>query len=250
MRNYHEDDIKGLIDLYNSSPIKGAYFVRNESFLRHFIRYPGVEDGILVAEKDGGIEGIAIVSMGDKKDLNEGKIVELRAKNASTTGLLIQKALQYCRDKGADIVFVRPPIHEDTGKVFDSWIKVDSGVMMLKPLSLLPLLKALLDAELVKKNYIGKSLVFILDEELIGVEVAADGVQIGQLNGTFRKSAIVVAMSSKTALEILFGWTSPYTAYLARRLKIRGLGNVLGVLRLLCSLRIKAPWNVALIDEV
>ena len=251
MRNYKEDDVEGIINLYNSNPMKGPSFIRNESFLRYFIRYPGVlQDGIFIAQKDGEIEGIAIVSISDKEDLREGKIIELRAKNASIIDLLLQKVLQYCRDKGADMVSVRPLTQEGTDKIFDGWIKVAPAIMMAKPLSILPILKPLLDIDLVKKAYVGKSLVFSLDEEIIRVEITAEAVQISELDRTPQNSAIQVTMSSKTALEIIFSWTNPYIAYLARKIKIRGLQNTLGVLRLLYSIRIKSPWHVAIVDDM
>jgi hypothetical protein len=251
VRNYMEVDVEGIISLYNSNPMKGPSFIRNESFLRYFIGYPGVlEDGIFVAQKDGEIEAIAIVSISDKEDLREGKIIELRAKNASIIDLLLQKVLQYCRDKGADMVSVRPLTQEGTDEIFDGWIKVAPAIMMAKPLSILPILKPLLDTDLVRKYYAGRGLIFILDEEIIGVEVSSNGVQIGEVDRTLQDSAIEVTMSSKTALEIIFGWTNPYIAYLARKIKIRTRKNAPKVLRLLHSIRIEAPWHVALVDDM
>jgi hypothetical protein len=251
VRNYKEDDLVGIVNLYNSSPMKGPFFVRDESFVRHFFRYPGVlQDGIFIAQSHGEIEGIAIVSIIEKEDLREGKIIELQAKNTSIIDLLLQKSLQYCRDKGADMVSVKPPTQEGTDRVFSDWIKVAHAIIMVKPLSILPILKGLLRIDLVKKDYVGKSLVFILDDEIFRVEVNANGIRIGELDKTPDNSAIQVTMSSKTALEIIFGWTNPYIAYSARKIKIRGLKNALGVLRLLYFIRIKSPWHVAIVDDM
>ena len=240
----------GIINLYNSSLPNGPSFVRNADFLRHLMHYPGTQDAIFVAEKGSEIEGIAIVSISNKEELIEGNIIELRAKNASTIDLLIQKTLQCCCARGVDIVSVRPLMDKDTAKIFDGWIKVDFGVMMAKPLYILPILEALLNTDLVKKHYTQKSLVFNLDEEIIRLEVSANGVQIGELGRPLENSAIQVTMSSKTFLDIIFAWANPYIAYLAGRIRIRGLKNALVVLRLLYSIRIESPWYVALADQV
>lgn len=250
MRNYHEDDVAGVIGLYDSTPIKGPFLVRNESFFRHFIRHPGVHNGVFVAEKDGEIEGIAIVPISEKEDLIEAKIIELRARNPLITDLLVQRALQYCHDKRADIVYIRPPIYEGVDKIFERWIKVDSGIMMAKALSVLPILKPLLDTDLVRKQYAGKSLLFVFDEEIIRVEVSSNAINAAVIDKVPQNPHIVVRMSSKTFLEIVFGRANPLIAYLARKIEVRGLKNTLGILKLLHSIRTRASWNVALVDEV
>ena len=250
VRNYTEDDLESVINLYTSAPVKGPFFERNESLLKHFMRYPGVEDGILVAEEGGDIQGIAIVSISRKEDLIESRIIELRAKDTSTTGLLVQEVVQYCRNRGVDIVSVRPPILEGTDKILDGWIKVDTGVMMAKPLSILPILNALLDTDFVKSHYMSKSFEFILDEEIIRVQVTDNGVLTTGMDMVQRNSDVLVQMSLKTFLEIVFGWTNPYVAYVARRIRVQGLQNAPGILKLLHSVRIGARWNVAIVDEV
>ena len=250
VRTYREDDLEGIINAYTSTPMKGPFFERNESFLIHFMRYPGVEDGIFIAQRNREIEGIAIVSISDKEDLREGKIIELWSRSASTLDLLVQKALQYCSSKGVDRVQVKPPVLEGINRIFDDWIKMYHPNVMAKPLSVLPILKALLDTDLVKSHYMKKSFVFILDEEIIRVQVTANGVLTTKLDRVQQNSDVLVEMSSKIFLEIFFGWTNPYMAFVARRIRIQGLQNVHMILKLLNSVRITVPWNVAIVDDM
>ena len=250
VRNYTEDDLEGIINSYTLTPMKGPFFERNESFLRYFMRYPGVEDGIFIAQRNREIEGIAIVSISEKEDLREGEIIELWSRSASTVDLLVQKSLQYCSSKGVDRVQVKPPVLEGIDRIFDDWIKMCHPNVMAKPLSVLPIIKALLDTDFVKSHYMRKSFVFILDEEIIRVQVTADGVLTTELDRVQRNSDVLVEMSSKTFLEIVFGWTNPYMAYVARRIRVQGLQNAHMILKLLHSVRIGAAWNVAIVDDM
>lgn len=250
IRNYsEEDDLEGILNLYNSMNI---FFSREMKFFRHFINFPGVQkDGIFVALRNGVVDGIAIISIAEKEDIIEGKIIELLAKSILSMDMLIQRAVEYCCNKGADIIFLRSMM--DSGMidpVLNGWIKDDTGVIMAKPLSILPILQILLDIDLVKRFYTGKSILFVFGDETIEVRVTHESLYVSHSIAEITNSAVSVTMDPKTFLEIIFGLINPSVAYLTGKIRIRGVKNVFKILKLLNYLKTDAHNNIALVDDV
>lgn len=250
IRAYNENnDLKEVINLYNSID---TFFSRDMKFFRHFINFPGVhKDGIFVAMRNGVVDGIAIVSIDEKEEVIEGKIIELLAKSILSMDMLIQRVEEYCCNKGADIIFLRPI--GDSGiidQVLNGWIKDDAGVIMAKPLSILPILQILLDIDLVKRFYAGKSILFVFSDETIKVRVTHESLYITHPIAEITNSDVLVKMNPKIFLEITFGLTNPYLAYLTGKVRIRGVKNIFEILKLLNYLKINARHSIAVVDDV
>lgn len=250
IRNYsEEDDLEGILNLYSST---NTFFTRNMEFFRHFTNFPGVQkDGIFVALINGVVDGIAIISIAEKEDIIEGKIIELLAKNILSMDMLIKRAVEYCCNRRVDIIFLRPTM--DSGmmdRVLNGWIKDDAGVIMAKPLSILPILQILLDTDLVKRFYTGKSILFVFGDETIEMRITQGSLYISHSVAEITKSDILVTMEPKTFLEIIFGSISPSVAYLTGKIRIRGIKNVFKILKLLKYLKANTCNNIALVDDV
>ena len=250
LREYNEnDDLEGILNLYKST---NTFFSRDLEFFRHFTNFPGVhKEGIFVALRNGVVDGIAIVSVDEKEDVIEGKIIELLAKSILSMDVLIQRAVEYCCNKGADIIFLRPMM--DSGmmdQVLNGWIKDDAGVIMAKPLSILPILQILLDVDLVKRFYTGKSILFVFSDETIEVKVTHESLCISHPIEEITNSDILVKMDPKTFLEIIFGLINPYIAYLTGKIRIRGVKNIFKILKMLNCLKINVWHSIAFVDDV
>ena len=221
-------------------------------FFRHFTTFPGVhKDGIFVALRKGVVDGIAIIAITEKEDIIEGKIIELLAKNILSMSMLIQRAVEYCCDKGADIIFLKPTKDSSTiDHVLNGWLKDDAGVMMAKPLSILPILKALIDVDLVKRYYIGKNILFVFGDEAIEVQVTHESLSISPPVGKIMNSNVLVKMDPKTFLEIIFASINPFVAYLTGKILIRGVKDIFKILKLLNRFKTATYQNVALVDVV
>jgi hypothetical protein len=251
IRIFTEDDLPGVLSLYDSTLSKSPHFARDGSFVRYFTHYTGVSaDGVFVALENDRIVGFAIASITSEGDLRQGSIVELRAMDTACLESLIQAACDYCAGKGVDMMVVVPPPGLDTGKVFSSWLEFGRTVMMCRPLSILPVLEALLDTERVKRCYAGKELLFMVDGETIQVRISGDSVEAIEISGASDKVDTLIVVSSRTLIAIACGMASPCLAYLARRVRVRRFRDVAMVLRLLRDLRLDKPWYVALGDSM
>ena len=250
IRNYsEEDDLEGILNLYRAT---NTFFSRDMKFFRHFINFPGVQnDGIFVALRKGVVDGITIVSIDEKEDIVEGKIIELWAKNILSMSMLIQRAEEYCCNKGADIIFLKPTMDSSMiDQVLNGWVKDDAGVIMAKPLSILPILNVLLDIDQVKRFYTGKVLLFIFGDETLEVQVTHESLCISYPIAEITNSDVLVKMDPKTFLGIIFASINPFVAYLTGKIRIRGVKNVFKILKLLNSFKTTTCRNVALVDVV
>lgn len=250
VRNYREeDDLERVLSLYDSNPRSFPVLTRDRDFFKHFTTYPGVEPGgIFISESDGKINGVVIVAINEEEGLREGQITELWVASDLAAKMLSEKAFEYCCDKSADIVSARPLMNDDIGKIFSGWLKIESGVMMVKPLCLTPLIEALVGSRnIIKKSLLGKRLVIVFEEEIIEINAVIETVSVSRLDEIPPHSDILVRISARTFLEIIFGLTNPWAAYLRGRVKIKGIGNVSSVLRFLSSIKIGAP-QAALVD--
>ena len=250
IRHYNEnDDLDAIINLYKSAP---SFFPRDENIFRHFTNFPGVqEDGIFVVLTGEVIDGIAIVSIVEKDNIIEGKIIELLANSTLSMDLLVQKVEEYCRNKGADIIFLRPMIKCDVGEqCLKGWVEDDSSVMMVKPISILPILQFLLDGDMVKKFYAAPNISFVFNDAKIEVKVTADSLYVMHPIAKNTNSDVLIKMNPKTFLEIIFGLINPYIAYLTGNVKIHGTKNIFNVLKLLKCLKTKMNQSIAIVDSI
>lgn len=251
IRNYRQEDLPAVIELYSSSQIKAPFIVRDKDSFDYFTSYPGVKtDSIFIAASEDKIEGVAILAIIQKR-YNVGRIIELWATDATAQNALLQKAAEYCRNNDIDAVEVKAPTFLDSGKTFADWQRMDQReVMMAKPLSLVPLFQALLDTTTSAKIGDGKRFLLICDDETIEVEISQAEAKIIERDKSWQdKDGILVEVSSKTLLEMIFGRANPYLAFLSKRIKIRGIRNILPTIQMLKAIRIDQPWTVAIVDR-
>ena len=250
IRNYEPEDLPDVAKLYSSSQVKSPFFLRDKDYFDYFTSYPGVkEDRIFIAASERGVEGVAIIAIVQER-YTLGKIIELWASEVATGDALVQKAVEYCRNNNIDGVEVKAPTFLDSGKTFANWQRIDQrGVMMIKLFSLVPLLQALFDTTALKKIGGGKGFLLVCDDETIDVKINKTEAKIVEGNESWQRSAsIVVRFSSKTLLEIIFGSANQYIAFLSGRIKIKGIKNILRVMKMFKAIRISQPWTAAIVD--
>ena len=241
VRNYRQADLPYILELYDY-PLAGNYhFNRDKNFLKHFMRYPGVhEDSMFVATVDNEITGLAIISIETGEwDLRLGNIVELVAKDASSTCALIEAALKYSVGKDLDAIVMAPPPPLAAEHVLKGWLRFETGVMMVKALSFSSLLQVLLNAREIefKEYFAGKRVVFGVGDEFVEVKATPERVEIGEIEGKPEGDAIAVTMSPQTFLKVVFDGINPFMAYLTGKVKIRGVKNTIPTFKLLRTLK-------------
>lgn len=252
VRNYRDADLPSIVRLYGLDGIEAPYFLKDKNYISYFTSYPGVrEDSIFVAASEHGIEGLAIIAI-VQRSYTVGRIIELWARETAVVNALLQKAMEYCRDNSVDAVEISPPTFLDSGDTFADWLRIDQGgVLMAKPLSLLPLLQAVFNTEVAKEIKAGKGFLFVCDDEAIEVNISETEVNIFERAklGEDSDDTILIKGSLKTLLQIVFGLTSPYMALLTGRLKTRGVRSIIRTMKMLRAIRINKSWTVAIVDE-
>lgn len=251
IRNYRQEDLSDVIKLYSSSQIKSPFFLRDKDYFDYFASYPGVkEESIFIAASEHRIEGVAVLAI-IHKGYTVGRIIELWASEAIVENALLQKAVEYCRNNNVDAVEVKVPTFLDSGETFAGWHRIDRReVMMAKPLSPLPLLQALFDTAAIRNIGNGKGFILMCDDETIEVKINKTEVKIVERDKSWWDSdSIVVKVSSKTLLEIIFSTANWYMAFLGGRIKIRGIKNIPRVMKLFRGIRINEPWTVSIVDS-
>jgi hypothetical protein len=251
VRNYREEDLPRALVLYGSVSDKSLRYARDERVLRFLTHYPGVsEDGIFIAEEEQEIAGLAVVAITDAGELRQGNIIELQAKDVPSLVSLVQAALHYCEDKNLDMIMAVPPVHLDSGRAFSDWQRSETTVMMCKLLSGPALIERLLDNEDIRNSYSGKRLVFYIDGEIVEVEITPESVRVTRGNSDASRAAISVTASAKVLLELAFGVSNPYGAFLTRQVRIGKLKDAPLVLGLLSRIKLNSPMFLPLGDRI
>jgi len=252
VRNYRDADLPSIVRLYDLDGIEAPYFLKDKNYISYFISHPGVrQDSIFVAASEHGIEGLAIIAI-VQRSYTVGRIIELRAREVPVANALLQKAIEYCRDNSVDAVEISPPTSLDSDNTFADWLRMDQGgVLMAKPLSLLPLLQAVFNTEAGPEIKVRKSFLFACDTETVEVKITRTEVSIIERDKSWEGSdnTILIRVSLKTLLEMIFGLTKPCVALLTGRVKIRNIGSFIPAMMMLRAIRIKNPWTVAIADE-
>jgi len=251
IRRYRPEDYSDVIKLYNSTGTGSPFLARDGQYFNYFLSHPGVrQDSIFVAASEDGVEGVSIIAINQDERYTIGKIIELWASGTVVGSALVQKAVEYCCDKGVDRLEVSPPAFLDSGKTFAGWQKISQrGVFMVKPLSLKPLLKALFDVTALKRIGPGKGFAFVCGNETIRVKITGTSVNIEDNKSPWDGSHIMVRVSPQTLLELIFGSANPYIALLTGRIKIRPLRSTSRALEILRAIRISQAWSLAIVDS-
>jgi putative sterol carrier protein len=249
VRNFREGDTPGIAELYHSSNLKSPRFLRSENYFKRIISYPGVSsESVFVAVAEEHIKGIIVISLSRRDDHSEGKIIEIWAQEIETARSLLERAELYCEDQDVDTLTVKPPATLANKKIFANWANMgQEGVTLIKLLSLLPLVQALGNKQV--KDLVKKDILLLFDEEAVRIRTSQASWEVSQADHcSFDPNSIVVKMSSKTFLQIVFGLANPYKAYLNGSIEIHGLKNTLKTLKLLRRLSINIPWSLAFVD--
>lgn len=251
VRNYKEEDLPRVLVLYSSISNNSLHYARDEQVLRYLTHYPGVsEDGIFIAEEDQEIIGLAVVAITDAGEFRQGNIIELQAKDVPSLVSLVRAALHYCEGKYLDMIMAVPPLHLDLERAFSGWQRSETTVMMCKLLSGLSLVKGLLDSKDIRNSYSGKRIIFYIDSEKVEVEVTPESVRVTKGDSDDSRAAISVMVSAKVLLELAFGASNPYRAFLTRQLRIGRLKDAPLILRLLSRIKLNAPMFLPLGDRI
>ena len=251
VRNYKPQDLPDISRLYASSQPEAPFFLRDKDYFDYFTSHPGVrEDSVFVAASEVGVEGVAIIAVVHEK-YTLGRIIELWANGGAAGKALLERAVAYCRDNNIDAVELSSPALPDLGSLSADWWPIDrGGRLMAKPLSLVPLLRALVNTPSVSKIGMGRRFLFVCQSETIDMKITESGGSVTRGDPSRRglENAANVRLSPTTLLGVLSGSLSPYVAFLTRRIKIRGIRNAFLVMNLLKAMRIDHPWLVAIAD--
>jgi putative sterol carrier protein len=252
VRTYREGDLSSIIELYDEACPDSPHFTRSAAFLEHYMNYPDVDkDGAFLAQVDGEITGLAIVSVTrEQGGLTQGNIIELQTKDAVSMQLLIEAVLDYCRKKDVDTIVVVPPLIEGSEGILEGWLKFDTGVMMGKALCLPSLIHALLSTDEIKTSFAGKRVVFRVGDQTIDAEMTTEGINVADSARKSNGAAAEIIVSPHVFLEIVLGKLNPYVAGLTGRVRVKALGNTVSMLRLLHMMRIEEPFHTSLADRM
>jgi hypothetical protein len=251
VRNFRQGDLPFLKRLYKNVSTKSFHFVRDESFLRYFMDYPGVDkQGIFVVQGTNEITGFAIVSVTEEMGLRQGKILELQVNDAFSMRALIRVALDYCKHRDVDTVMVVPPLLEEPNEILKDWIKFETGVMMTRILSVPSVLKALLSSEEIRNSYAKLRIVFHVGDEIVEAKITPELVEVNPLDSEPEEADLLVRLSFQTLLKIVFHRANPYLGYLTGRIRVRVMRNTLRLLKLLNMMRLTTPLHVSLLDRM
>lgn len=254
MRNYRQEDLPYILELYDHTLTGSFHFNRDKNFSKHFMRYPGVhKDSIFVATVDNEITGLAIISIETREwDLRLANIVEFQAKDASSMRALIQVALKYSIGKNVDAIVMVPPPTLASEQALKGWLKFETGVMMVKALSFSSLLQVLFSAREMelKKYFAGKRVVFGVGDEFVEVKATPERVEISEIDGEPEGDAITLTMSPQTFLKVVFGGIHFFIACLTGKVKIRGVKNVIPIFNLFRMLKLANRVYVSNADRL
>lgn len=252
VRDFQQIDSKHLIGLYDRSLAENVHFIRKEHFLKYFMQFPGVNgDSVFVAEMNGDITGLAIVSVTTEiGGLRQGSIIELLARDLLSMRALIRAAVDFCNLKDVDLIVAVPPPLPGADVIFEDWSKFETNVMMTTILSLSSLLQPLLSSEKIRTVYARKKVVFQVGRETVEARIGSRTIEIGKIKGELRHADILVSASPQSFLRIIFGQLNPYVAYLSRRIRIRGVKNALPMLKLLRMMQLTKPFYTSLADRL
>jgi len=246
IREYNKADFPSVLKLYEHSPAT-PHFVRDEGFISYFIDRYASEGNVFIAVEDEKIVGIATTSITTEEDLGQGNITELKAQDIKVLRALVQAAVDYCTKRDVDIILATPPF--DSSEAFDDWLELQTGVMTARIEAPLPFLKTLLDAPQIRNSFTGKKITFQIDKEIIKVKITPETIETTQRD-TLDKTAINVALSSKTLLEIACGRLSPMKALLTLKLRSWHPMSIGTVLRLLKMAGLPQQWFIPLADRL
>lgn len=268
IREYQEEDLKKVHDLYKSRLIDRVHFSRDIEFIEHFIHFPVAKKCLYVAvskeehEHREEIVGFMIVAIIDKREYTQGVIAELCSVNETVTKSLVKKAISYCIKKRADIIGATC-FTDKKGKAFsksEGWFKANPYLMMGAVGSPLVVLQSLLKPKLKLLKRFVNGILFIIDDKMVHVSARNESLSVNLVEGKRIFADYSVRMDSHVFSAIVIGRSSPYFMYFRRKVLIKKLifassvfQNLIykyKILNLLASLRIRKALHMTIIDAL
>lgn len=251
VRNFKDEDIGEMVRIFEDYHTKFAGFIpRTPEIWKYLILdRPGVpKDGIFVAQLGEEVVGYTVVGFKKMGGAKVATIYELCAKSIDITSKLLEVANNYAHEYTADYILAQPPptqsaIHKCLRQ--HDFVKIDEPatkimVTLINPAKILEKLADVFNdrkkkddslKKLVKNN---RKLLIKVDENYITIHV--QGGEIGVRPGR-EKANVTLEMTPYNFLRIFLGLTSPFRAYLTRRVKIRGILSNITIFRLIKALQ-------------
>lgn len=248
IRIYNQADLEGVIDLYRRS--NGLFFKRDKIYIKYFLSHPDISpDGILILDDKGVIKGISFIGINNVENVFNGSILELMGYNELCSNILLKESIDYCIRKNVDIIYY-DFISNYRDVSLSNWIKLNKGVMMLKPLTVKPLLEKVINEPFVKNKIKNKTILFMFESETLSINFSTSGdIELTNADRQLH-SKLVIKLDSKIFLEILLGRLNPLVAYLNGDVHINGLKNSVTMLKILSYLYGTVSIKISNIDIV
>ena len=251
IRKYEESDLKSVMKLYERMMSKYVHLTLSENFFKYFMEYPGVyEDGILTVERTGEVVGFEIISILSQMNIKVGNIITFLANDIHSAELLLESAENYCIAQDVDLIMAAPSPHLATTFDIKEWNRFVPSVLIAKGMTLVPLLEAILSRrEDLKRVFGGRTIQLSLEDENIQISIKQDELEVKEIDQETKNHSKLVT-DKKTLLNIIFGQTNPFVAYLRGKLSIRNRKDVLMILRFLRKLKFKDSIFTSLGDRI
>ena len=251
IRKYKESDLKSVTKLYENMMSEYVHLPLDEKFIKYFMEYPGVyEDGILTAERAGEVVGFEIISILSQMNIKVGNILTFLANDIHSAELLLESAENYCIVQDVDLMMAAPLPHLTATFDIKEWNRFVPSVLIAKGITLVPLLEAILSRRKDLKRVFGSRTVLLsLEDETIQISIKQDELEVKEIDQETKNPSKLVT-DKETLLNIIFGQTNPFVAYLRGKLLIRNRKDVIMILRFLRKMKFKDSIFTSLGDRI
>lgn len=251
IRKYEESDLESVMKLYERTMSEYAHLPLDEKFIKYFMEYFGVyEDGILTVEKAGEVVGFEIISILSQMNIKVGNIITFLAKDIHSAELLLESAENYCIAQDVDLIMAAPPPHLTATFDIKRWDRFVPSVLIAKGITLVPLLEAILSRRKdLKRVFGGRTILLSLEDETIQISIKQDELEVKEIDQETKNHSKLVT-DKKTLLNIIFGQTNPFVAYLRGKLAIKNRKDVIMILRFLREMKFKDSIFTSLADRI
>lgn len=251
IRKYKESDLESVMKLYERTMSEYAHLPLDEKFIKYFMEYFGVyEDGILTVERTGEVVGFEIISILSQMNIKVGNIITFLANDIHSAELLLESAENYCIAQHVDLIIAAPPPHLTTTFDIKEWNRFVPSVLIAKGIALVPLLEAILSRrEDLKRVFGGRTVLLSLEDETIQISIRQDELEVKEIDQETKNHSTLIT-DKKTLLNIIFGQTNPFVAYLRGKLSIRNRKDVIMILRFLRKMKFKDSIFTSLADRI
>lgn len=273
MREYRQEDLEKVYNLYKSQLDRYVHFCRNITVIKHFTQFRSTNRRVYVAvsgeeeTKSSGylnsnVLGFLIVSVTERKEYARGMIEELCSVDEDVAKCLVEKALDYCAQKGVDVIAAAPLSSEDA-KAFSrskGWFKVNPHLVVGTVISPAYVLRLMLKSKLAIVESFTDGILFVLGKNMFHVKTKGASLRVDVVKGNAVRADVSVEMSSSVFSDIVMRGANPYKMYLLRRINIKRRKRTSStfqdfldkfkILRLIASLRFPEMLRVAIIDAL